>query len=389
MPSVTEGSLVAVCLPRPEAAQAVREAWDRGQAVLPLDPGAPAAALQAALDGLRPTELVDAHGRRHVAGGQPVSPEVAAVVATSGTTGVPKGVELTWGGLHSGAAAVSAALDVGPGDRWLCCLPLHHVAGLAVVARAWSTKTPLVVTPGFDPAAVAEASATLVSVVPTMLARLLDAGVDTSRFHRVLLGGTAPPPALVARAESAGAALVVTYGLTETWGGVVFDGHPLPAVEVRLGEGSPGEVELRAPMVMRGYRLRPAETAAAFTADGWLRTGDVGVVGGDGRLTVVDRLRDVVITGGVTVAPGEVEAVLARHPQVADVCVTGAADEEWGERVVAHVVPCRPDRPPTLAELRDFARRYLGATKLPRALVLVDAIPRSPAGKPLRRLLRA
>jgi acyl-CoA synthetase (AMP-forming)/AMP-acid ligase II len=144
---------------------------------------------------------------------------------------------------------------------------------------------------------------------------------------------------------------------------------------------------VRAPMVMRGYRMAPEETAGAFTAGGWLRTGDAGTIDSGGRLRVVDRLRDLIITGGVNVSPSEVEAVLARHPGVADVCVAGAADPEWGERVVAHVVPRDPAAPPALAELRAFAGEQLSAAKLPRELVITGEIPRTAGGKPLRRLL--
>ncbi len=164
-----------------------------------------------------------------------VATEVAAVVVTSGTSGAPKGVELTWDGLAASAAAISEALEVGAGDRWLACLPLHYVAGLAVVGRAWATGTPVTVLAGFDVAAVAAAAdATLVSLVPTMLRRLREAGADTDRFRRILLGG--------GPVRERGPNIVATYGLTETWGGVVHDGYPLAGVELRLGErrGDPG-----------------------------------------------------------------------------------------------------------------------------------------------------
>jgi acyl-CoA synthetase (AMP-forming)/AMP-acid ligase II len=138
---------------------------------------------------------------------------------------------------------------------------------------------------------------------------------------------------------------------------------------------------------MRGYRNAPGQTADAFTGDGWLRTGDAGSIDAEGRLHVVDRLGDLIITGEVNVSPSEVEAVLARHPGVADVCVVGAPDPEWGERVVAHVVPRDSGAPPGLAELRAFAAEHLSAAKLPRQVVLTGAIPRTPGGKPLRRIL--
>ncbi len=364
-------ALVVVRLPPPEAADTIRRAWDMGRGVLVLDPRAPDAELE------RIVARLDPDGD--------VAPDVAAVVVTSGTTGEPKGVELTFGGLQASARAVSDAIGVRPGahrgDRWLCCLPLHHVAGLAVLGRSWTVGTPVDVLPQFDVAAVAaaaDAGATLVSLVPVMARRLLAAGVDLGRFRRILLGGG--PVA----ADLPG---IATYGLTETWGGVVHDGHPLDGVEIALGHDD--EILIRGLMVMRGYRSPTAETetAAAFTADGWFRTGDAGAIDGRGRLSVVDRLRDLVKTGGVSVAPSEVEGVLADHPGVADVCVAGGPDPEWGERVVAYVVPADPSMPPTVDALRDFARDRLSAAKLPREVVLVDTVPRTPGGKPLRRLL--
>ena len=350
--------------PAPAAAEEIRAAWDAGDAVLVLDPRAPDSEVERIVGRMRPE-----------AG---VAPEVAAVVATSGTSGTAKGVELTWDGLAASSAAISEALEVGAGDRWLACLPLHYVAGLAVLGRAWAAGIPVTVLDGFDVGAVVAAGeATLVSLVPTMLRRLRAAGADTTRFRRILLGG--------GPVRERGPNIVATYGLTETWGGVVHDGHPLAGVELRIGDQD--EILVRAPMVMRGYRLAPEATAAAFAAGGWLRTGDAGALDAGGRLRVVDRLRDLIITGGVNVSPSEVEAVLARHPGVADVCVAGAADAEWGERVVAHVVPADPRQPPALEELRAFAAGELSAAKLPREVVITAAIPRSAGGKPLRRLL--
>jgi O-succinylbenzoic acid--CoA ligase len=332
----------------PEAARAVLDAWERGRPVLVLDPRAPEPGVAADL-------------------ARPVAEEVAAVVLTSGTAGEPRGVELTWDGLRASALAVSAALEADPRrDRWLCLLPLHHVAGLAVVARSWVTGVPL----AFD------GPATLTSMVPTLARRH-----DLARFRRVLVGGAAVPADLAALPN-----VVTTYGLTETWGGVVHDGHPLAGVEVALDPAT-GEILLRTPTVMRGYRHDPAATAAAFAPGGWLRTGDVGRFDGSGRLEVVDRLRDIVITGGVNVSPSEVERVLAGHPGVADVAVAGRSDPEWGERVVAYVVPADRSSPPTVEDLRAYGRDRLAPAKLPREVVVVEAVPRSPGGKVLKRLL--
>src|SRR5687767_6816260 len=390
-----EAEAVAVLLPGSEAARAAVALWEAGQAVVPLDPAAPAPDLRRSFAALRPTALIDRDGRHPLPDGVPVPAGVAAVVATSGTTGERKGVELTFDGLAASAAAVTAA--VAPAGGWLCCLPLYHVAGLAVVGRAWATGASAVVHPGFDPVALAEAAhpgAGCVSLVPTMLQRLLDHDAGAvARFGHILLGGGAIDPALLQRARAAGATVSTTYGMTETWGGVVHNGHALPGVELRLdpaaGPDAIGEIVVRGPALMRGYRLCPAATAAAVDTDGWYRTGDLGRFdpGAAGRLWVVDRIGDIVNTGGVKVSPTEVERVLAGHPAVADVCIAGRPDSEWGQRVVAFVVPAVPADPPALADLRDFARRELAPAKLPRELVVVPAIPRTPAGKLLRRML--
>jgi O-succinylbenzoic acid--CoA ligase len=373
--------------------------WEAGKAVVPLDPGAPGPDVRRSLDALRPTAVLDGDGRRPYPGGVPVAAGVAAVVATSGTTGDRKGVELTFDGLAASAAAVTAAVGgPGRGGGWLCCLPLHLVAGLAVVGRGWASGVPVAVHAGFDPGRVAEAAraAAFVSLVPTMLRRLLAVGPGAAAgFEHVLLGGGPVDPGLLAEARQAGATVSTTYGMTETWGGVVHNGHPLDGVELRLDRpagtaaGDTGEILVRAPMLMRGYRLWPEGTAAAVDAGGWYRTGDLGRfdASAGGRLRVVDRLGDVVNSGGVKISPTEVERVLAGHPAVADVCVAGRPDPDWGQRVVAFVVPAEPAAPPALDDLRAFARRELPAPKLPREVVVVPAIPRTAGGKPLRRLL--
>jgi o-succinylbenzoate---CoA ligase len=380
-------ALVAIVLPRPATARAVVAAWEAGEAVLPLDPDAPAAELKGALAAGRPTHLLDGSGRRRLAGGEPAEAGLAAVVATSGTGDAPKLVELGADAVGWSAAATSAALGAGPGDRWLCCLPVHRVAGLAVVARAWHTGLPVEVHERFDPGAVRAAAgrATLVSLVPAMLARLLAAGDEAARFRRVLLGGQPIPPDLAADAASRGVALVRTYGLTETFGGMVHDGHPLPGVDLRV-EGDEGEILVRGPMLFRRYRGDQGRTEAVLR-DGWLRTGDLGRIGAGERLVVLGRADDLVISGGVNVHPDEVEAVLAAHPRVAEAAVAGRPDPEWGQRVAAFVVPRDPADPPTLAELRAFTRERLAAAKAPRELVLVESLPRGPSGKLLRRLL--
>ena len=387
LPMSPSVAVVAIALSRPAAARAVVAAWEAGEAVVPLDPGAPAAERKGLLAAARPTHLLDAEGRSRLPGGEPAEAGVAAVVATSGTSDAPKVVELGADAIRWSALATSAALGAGPGDRWLCCVPTSGVAGLAVLARAWHTGLPVEVHDRFDPAAVAEAAgrATLVSLVPAMLRRLLAAGDEPARFRRVLLGGGPIPAGLAAEASRRGVHLVRTYGLTETFGGMVHDGHPLDGAEVAV-DGPEGELLVRGPMLFRRYRGDPERTAAVLR-DGWLRTGDLGRLGTDGRLTVLGRVDDLVISGGVNVHPDEVEAVLATHPGVAEVAVAGRADPEWGQRVIAVVVPRDPRNPPTLDDLRGYARERLAAAKAPRELTLVPALPRTASGKLLRRLL--
>lgn len=379
------GPLVAVSLPTTEAAREIRCLWDAGRAVLPLDPRAPDDDVRRVLAALRPTHLLDDDGTATLDDGVPVAGDVAAVVATSGTTGMPRGVELTWDGLRSAVDSTSLSVGSRAGDRWLCCLPVHHVAGLAIVARSWLSGIEPIVAP-FVASELGLAGAQFVSLVPTMLARALDAGSDLSGFRRVLVGAAPLAGAVRDRARRAGVPFIDAYGLTETWGGVVHDGRPLRGVEFKLDSGD--EILFRGPTVMRAYRLRPEETSAVLTADGWLRTGDVGAIDGAGDLRVVDRLRDIIVTGGVNVSPAEVESVLATYPGVADVCVTGRADADWGERVVAHVVAADPANPPAAIEIRAYAAERLAAPKVPRDIGFVDNVPRSAAGKVLRRLLK-
>lgn len=389
MPAPDETEVVATLLPGPALASAAVAAWDAGEAILPLNPAAPAAELDRLLARLRPSALVDPGGRRTLAGGMPAPAGTAAIVVTSGTTGVAKGVELTRAGMDVMARGYSAAVGAGPDAHWLACLPLYHVASLAPVARAYVTGTRWTAHDGFDLGRVgrapAEIGATIVSVVPTALRRLLDAGAPLHEYRCVIVGGAPCPPTLRERAASAGVHVVDAYGMTETWGGWAIDGAPIEHTEFRLA--ADGEILVRGAVVMRGYRLDPTATAVAIGPGGWLRSGDIGEVV-DGRVRVTDRKKDLVVSGGVNVSPTEVEAVLARHPDVDDVCVIGLPDDEWGERVVAYVVPHDPAAPPDVDTIRAFARERLSAPKLPREVRVVAEIPRSASGKALRRLLR-
>jgi O-succinylbenzoic acid--CoA ligase len=380
-----ETDVVAVVASGNALADAALRSWDAGRAILPINPAFTAVEIATLLTRLRPTQAAEPYDD-----GVPAPGGTAAIVVTSGTEGAPKGVELTTAGMEIMGRAYSAGLDAGPADRWLACLPLHHVASLGALARAYVTGVPYTVHDTLDLERVARSprdeGTTIVSLVPTVMRRLLDAGAPLHEFRRVITGGAPCPPALRARAEAAGVVVVDAYGLSETWGGFALDGRPIDGADVRLGDGD-DEILVRGPMVMRAYRLDPARTDAALEADGWFHTGDAGTIDA-GRVSVTDRLKDVVISGGVNVSPTEVEAALVRHPDLADVCVVGVPDEEWGEIVTAFVVPRDGAAAPSLEELRAFGRSELSGAKLPRATRTVDAIPRTSSGKPLRRVLR-
>jgi o-succinylbenzoate---CoA ligase len=346
---------------------ALRRAWDDGDAVAPLDPRLPAPARAAALAALRPTAVAGPAGQRiPLDGGDPVEDGDAVVVATSGTTGEPRGVVLTHAAVAASARASSARLGVDPTtDRWLACLPLAHVGGLSVVTRALLTGTPLTVHDAFDAAATmaaATAGCTLTSLVPTALAR-----IDPGAFRAILVGGQAPPPDRPPH-------VIATYGMTETGSGVVYDGVPLDDVEVRTADD--GEIWLRGPMLLRAYR----DGTDPKTPDGWLPTGDLGELR-DGRLWVHGRRGDLIITGGENVWPTAVERVLATHPSVAEVAVVGRPDPEWGQAVTAVVVPAEAAEPPTLDALRAHAKEVLPAYAAPRRLELAATLPRTSLGK--------
>jgi o-succinylbenzoate---CoA ligase len=380
--------LAAICLPVPQAAKSVLRAWGRGEAVAVLDPSAPARKTSATLAALRPTRIA-ARDRSALVEAQAagVAQGVAALIATSGTTGEARLVELTRQAMRASAQAVSSALGATSEDHWLLCVPLHHVAGLSVLSRCFETGASLTVHDGFDVAEVARAasSCTLVSVVPTMLGRLLDARAPMDRFRRVIVGGAPLDHRLLRRARDAGVRVTTTYGLTETSGGCVHDGRPVPGVETSLS--ATGEILVRGPVLMRGYHGDDRATKEAVTDDGWLLTGDLGRADDDGTLVVTDRVKDLIVTGGVNVAPSAVEAVLENHPALAAVCVAGLEDEHWGERVVAFVVPRHPSDVPSDKELRAFCSEWLSPPELPRQVVPVEAIPRTASGKISRQLL--
>jgi o-succinylbenzoate---CoA ligase len=392
--------LVALDLPGGKGfVDALQAIWDTGDAVAPLDPRLPPAARQVMLDALRPTRIVGSDGEQHaLADGLGVEDGDTLVLATSGTSGNPKGVVLTRDAVESSAKATTERLGI---DRarhgWLACLPLAHIGGLAVVTRALLTGTPLAVFPAFDADAVEAAGrsglATHVSLVTTALRRL-----DSSVFDCILLGGSKMPAELPQN-------VVATYGMTETGSGVVYDDTPLAGVEIAFRsleagdvpasdsppatgahEGPDGEILIRAPMLFRCYRDgTDGRVRGPDGREDWFATGDAGHLDTKGALVVTGRIGDVITTGAEKVWPDSVERVLAAHPGVSEVAVWKRSDPEWGERVVAWVVP--KDEAPSLDDLRRAVAETLPPWAAPKELVIVDDLPRTAAGKVRRREL--
>jgi len=349
-------------------------------------------------------------------------PEDPALIGyTSGTTGTPKGAVLSHGNLLASSESVRLAWRWTGDDRLVLALPLFHIHGLGVgLHGTLLAGASAVLLPRFEPDAVLDAvaahDATLFFGVPTMYARLAGSPrLGALGRLRLCVSGSAPlPPTIFDRlAEGSGQRVLERYGMTETGMNVSnpYDGErrpgtvgfPLPGVELRLsdargtggvpptsaaGAATVGEIELRGPNVFGGYWRRPDATAAAFTDDGWFKTGDIGEHDPDGYLRLVGRARDLIITGGLNVYPREVEDVLLEHPGVAEVAVAGTPDAEWGEVVTAWIVPAPAARPsPDEAELVGFAAERLARFKCPRRVVLVEELPRNALGKILRHEL--
>jgi len=372
--------------------------------------GVPSVRLEALATGATDAATVAADAVAPATRLDPNAPTVA--VLTSGTTGRPKAALLSHVSMAASAGAWSAALPQAAG--WLLCLGLAHVAGLGVVWRAIGAGVPLRVVPAFDAETVLDAlrrgPASHVSLVPTQLAQLLEAADrDTGDpahpgLRAVLLGGAPIPPDLVTRALAAGWPVVPTYGLTEAGSGVTAlatddaaahpgsAGRPLPGVQVRIADPAAdgtGEIQVRTPAALSGYLGQPEATAAAFDPDGWLRTGDVGRLDADGFFHVLDRRDDLLVSGGESVFPAEVEATIVEHPAIAEVGVVGRPDPTWGAVPVAAVVLRPGALAPTSAELRAFCLARLAPYKVPVGFFVVVALPRTASGKLRRAELRA
>jgi o-succinylbenzoate---CoA ligase len=395
---VTNRPLHAVLLPPAEAAgrmlEALAAALDgTGPAILPLDPGLPPARLAALLDAFAPSFIESSEGLERYAAARPaagpapgVAADTALVIATSGSTGQPKGTELSAAALVASAGASLRRIGAGPGERWLCCLPTFHIAGIQVLVRSLLAGTGPALADRLEPGTLAASGCAHVAVVPTQLRRVVDAGDDLTSVKTVLLGGAAAPAGLIDAARAAGGRIVTTYGMSETSGGCVYDGMPLDDVSVDIGPD--GRIRIAGPVLFSGYRLRPDLTAEA--RDGrWFITTDIGSIGPAGQLLVRGRADDVINTGGEKVVAAEVEAALGSCTGVREAAVVGRPDPEWGELVMAVVVPADPSAPPQLADIRAHVRARMPAYAAPAALLLVPEMPMLASGKPDRAALRA
>lgn len=393
-------SLHAVHGPAAAVVPWLRTTWEAGDAALVLPEHGPTTQIRDLLSRLRPATLTSFAPSPEAAGPTPLTrpapppetvtdlpgplptaDEVRLVVATSGSTGEPKGVELTASALEASTRAGLARLGAHTGQQWALTLPLHHVAGIAVVRRAWALHTDPILVP--SRAALGDVDGPYVALVPTQLTRALDDGVDLTRFAAVLLGGAAASDQLLERARSAGAHVVVSYGMSETVGGCVYDGVPLDDVAVEVADD--GRIRIAGAVCFRGYRGDPEATAAALDGD-WLVTNDLGRWR-DGRLEVLGRVDEVAVSGGENVALPAVASAVQGHPAVADSAVTTRPDPEWGEAVVAVVVVRDGRTPPSLRELGDHVAAQLPASHRPRAVAVVDALPRDELGKVARAAL--
>ena len=362
--------LIAIDMPASALfVETVQRVWDKGDAVLPIDQRLPIGAKKLLLEAMAPSEIIDASfTASSLPNDRLLQDGDALVIASSGSTGSPKGIIHTHSSILAGAQASASRLQLSPNDHWLVCIPVSHVGGFSVIARSLHTGAALTLPPAFDAAAVQEAAkngATHTSLVATALSR-----IDTSLFKSILLGGSSAPANLPSN-------VITTYGMTETGGGVVYNGQSLDNVEIKIVDG---EIFLRCPMLMRAYR----DHQFISFKDGWYATGDLGEILDDGKLSVHGRQTDLIITGGENVWPSVVENSLASHPIVNQVVVRGTPDTTWGQRIVAYVVlndSSQTSEVKLLSDLRDHVKQSLPAFCAPQQIIVVAEIPRTSLGK--------
>ena len=347
----------------------VQRAWSNGDAVLPIDQRLRPSGKKMLVDAMAPSEIIDASfTASSLPNGRPMQDGDALVIASSGSTGAPKGIIHTHSSLLAGAQASASRLQLTSDDHWLVCIPVSHVGGFSVISRALHTGAALTLLPAFDTAAVEQSlkdGVTHTSLVATALSR-----IDASLFRTILLGGSSAPDNLPSN-------VITTYGMTETGGGVVYNGQPLDNVEIKIVDA---EIFLRCPMLMRAYR----DDQTISTEDGWYATGDIGEIDDNGKLSVHGRQTDLIITGGENVWPSVVENSLASHPIINQVVVRGTPDTTWGQRVVAYVVlndSTQTSEAKLLSDLREHVKQTLPAFCAPQQIVVLAEIPRTSLGK--------
>jgi O-succinylbenzoic acid--CoA ligase len=394
---VRRGATVALTMPPGrEMVVLIHALMKLGAVLLPLNPRLTDAERSAVLRAERPAvELSDAGELTQTEADLPLLGEhdmddLHCRILTSGSSGEPRTIGLTYGNHLWSAVGSAFNLGMNPDDCWLCCLPLSHIAGLSIVMRSVIYGTTVGLHPSFEVDAVAatmeSGECSVVSLVPTMLVRLLDAGADLSGPRAILVGGGPVPDDALEEAVGRGASVVQTYGLTEACSQVTTlgpadakrklgsAGRPLLTTHLRIKDG---EILVQGPTVAPGC----ADT------DGWLHTRDLGRIDDEGFLYVQDRIDDVIVTGGENVVPAEVEQVLLRHPEVEDAAVIGREDPEWQEAVTA-VVVLRGDVDLPTEELRRHCASELAGYKVPKRIEIASALPRTPSGKLMRRALR-
>ena len=361
----------------------LREIWDRGEAILPIDPRLPKERVEEILAELRPDRLLADGDSTTLGDPKPVSEDIRAVVLTSGSSGRPKAVELSLSAFNASWTEASSRIGAGSSDIWLCCLPVAHIAGLSILVRSLLSETVPTIQPTLDLSQARDAR--LISLVPTQLTRLLGQGADLSSFKAVLLGGGRINASLLARAAEAGVRVITTYGMTETCGGCVYDGVPLEGVDVHVDDQN--RIGIKGEVLFSRYRNDPELTRRSLRG-GWFVTNDLGYLDEDGGLVVVGRADDLIISGGEKISATEVGSMISEHPDVEDCAVVGIPDAEWGE-VVAVAIVLSKGADLSLKDLRAFVKERAAVYKAPRKMELVNEIPRSALGKPLKNEIGA
>ena len=356
--------LIALDMPAGLAfVERVRTAWENGDAVFPIDQRLPQPAKQHLVNQFMPTELIDRDGEQHhFPDSLPINSGDALVIATSGSTGTPKGVVHTHSTIDAYLAMTSQRLAIDSSAHWLLCLPVSHVAGFSIVARSIKIGNPITIQSKFEAALVEQAAkngATHASLVPTAFKR-----INPSLFSCILLGGSAAPPDLPEN-------VIATYGMTETLGGIAYNGIPLDLVEIQVDAQ---QIMVRSPSLCRRY----IDSPITVDSQGWYHTGDSGSYE-NGMISVFGRTDDMIITGGENVWPKVVEDVISQMQSITQVVVRGLPDDEWGQRVVAWVVSDSHEL--TLDKVRNFVKEQLPSYCAPTELHRLQDLPLTSLGK--------